>query len=116
MSVFQFFSFFGQTILKNLGLGGIGRTNVAWPGPGHGLAMAWQGHGQVALGAKPVAQDGVGPGNLGTPGPWGPGTLGTPEPRAAPLASSQAPLGHGIARPWPGHDQVLARPDQATYF
>ena len=78
---------------------------LAWPGPGHGLAMAWPGHGQVALGEKPVAQ---------VREPQKPQDHVDQEP--------SGPQGHAIGFassatwPWPGHGQVLARPDQATYF
>ena len=44
---------------------------LAWPGPGHGLAMAWPGQCQVALEAKPVAQ---------VREPWGPQGHGDWEP------------------------------------
>jgi len=55
----------------------------------------------------------AGPGTLGTSGPWGPEILGTPGPR------HWLHLKRHLAMAWPawaGHGQVLARPDQATYF
>ena len=44
---------------------------LAWPGPGHGLSMAWQSHGEVALEAKPVARP-WGPQGSSSQWPWGP--------------------------------------------
>ena len=59
-------------------------------GRSHGLAAAAPGHGQVALGAKKKA---LGPALQ---------VRVRPRSRSAPLSSSQAPLGHGLAPP-PGH-------------
>ena len=65
--------------------------------PIHGMApslAAAPGHGQVALGAKKVA---LGP---------APQVRVRPRSRSAPLSSSQAPLGHGLAPPPPGPGQI----------
>jgi len=67
--------------------------------------MAWPGHGQVALGVKPVAQvrEPRDPRAMGT------GTLGRPWPR------HWLRLRGHLAMAWPGRGQAMARswPGQA---
>ena len=67
--------------------------------------MAWPWPGQAMAKWRLSEASGVALGSLGFPVPMALGSLGVPAP---------AQLGHGLARPWPGHGQVLARPDQQT--
>ena len=48
------------------------QKNVAWPGPGHGLAMAWPCPGQAMAKWRLRRSEWRGPGVPRVPGPWGP--------------------------------------------
>ena len=64
--------------------------------------LAWPGHGQVAPGAKQMAQ-------VQEPsGPQG-------HEHREPWSGQWFRLKRHLTLAWPGHGQVLAKPDQATY-
>ena len=73
---------------------------VAWSGP----ARTWPWLGQAMAKWRLRRSQWRGPGVPRVPGPHGLGVHRVPGP--APLASPPAPLGNGLARPWPGPGQA----------